>query len=485
MTVQTPSPAAAQNADNALGRLGLDALCFAPIAIVTQHLADGSISAVALCLHMLTRIHDLDLSLGAYSQVLAETALAEAAAADERRKAGVVIGPLDGIPIAVKDLIDTRPAVCKAGLAHLADYVPAADAAVVAALRRAGAVMIGVTETDPGAFSTATPQTINPLDPRRTAGGSSGGSAAAVAAGLACAAIGTDTGGSIRIPAACCSIFGFKPSWGRVDMTGARPLAPSLDHLGSLTRSVADLTLLQSVLDPALGADVDRERRWTIGTSADYFKDAAPVVQSSFAAIIDDLRSKNVTLRSVALPCPGDVLAFHMVNLPKEAADYHTSKFPDAWPDYPEIARSTVEAGSRTSVEDYALSEDRRAHAIAMVDDALAEVDALILPTMPLDAPARDQHQVQVGRRNLTTLEATIWYTALFNQTGHPVVTLPAVLLADGRALSIQLVGKRDDDACLLALAKSIEQCLAVRVDYASMVERQKSSVQRVRAEIP
>ncbi|CDX32203.1 putative amidase AmiD [Mesorhizobium plurifarium] len=461
-----------------------ESLRFEPIGTVASHLADGSISATELCEHMLAKIDVLDKSLGGFSQVLHETARVEAKASDTRRKAGQVLSPLDGIPIAVKDLIDTRPAVCRAGLDHLSDYVPAKDAAVVTALRRAGAVIIGVTETDPGAFSTDTPRSINPIDPSRTVGGSSGGSAAVVAAGLAFAAIGTDSGGSIRIPAACCSIFGFKPTWGRVDTTGVRPLAPSLDHVGPLARSVEDLLLVQSVLDPALGVFASQDRPWTLGTSFSYFADATHDVQSSILATIERLRSRGSAWQEVELPAPGNVLAFHMINLPKEAADYHTRSFPEAWPGYPEIARATVEAGQRTGVAEYALSERRRAAAIASVERALDQVDAIILPTMPVDAPPRGMRQIPLGRDLVTKLEATIRYTALFNQTGHPVVALPATMLPDGRALGIQLVAQRNEDAKLLALARDVERILSVHVDYGLLLGQQYQHAQRIRAEI-
>lgn len=461
-----------------------ESLRFEPIGTVAGHLADGSISATELCEHLLAKVDELDKSLGGFSQVLHETARVEAKASDTRRKAGQVLSPLDGIPIAVKDLIDTRPAVCRAGLDHLSDYIPTKDSTVVAALRRAGAVIIGVTETDPGAFSTDTPRSINPMDPSRTVGGSSGGSAAAVAAGLAFAAIGTDSGGSIRIPAACCSIFGFKPTWGRVDATGVRPLAPSLDHVGPLARSVADLVLIQEVLDPKLGVVASQHGPWTLGTCFNYFADATPGVQASVQATIDKLRSHGAAWHEVELPAPGEVLAFHMINLPKEAADYHTRSFPEAWPDYPEVARATVEAGQRTSVTEYTLSEKRRAAALASVERALDQVEAIILPTMPVDAPPRGMRQISLGQDLVTKLEATIRYTALFNQTGHPVVALPATMLPDGRALGIQLVGKRNEDAKLLALARDIERILSVHVDYSLLSGRQYHHAQRIRAEI-
>jgi aspartyl-tRNA(Asn)/glutamyl-tRNA(Gln) amidotransferase subunit A len=447
---------------------------FESIADASRRLMDGTTSAVGLCTALLSQIASRNRTLGAYSDILAEAALSEAKAADARHAEGLSLGALDGIPLAVKDIIDTRPAVCRAGLHHLSNYRPTVDATAVALLRKAGAVILGVTETDPGAFSTETPQVTNPLARARSAGGSSGGSGAAVAAGLAYAALGTDTGGSVRIPAACCSIYGFKPSWGRVDTVGVRPLAPSLDHIGTLARSVTDLRIVQGALDPSIN-DVSgvRQSNFLLGTSEAYFADAGPIVQEAMAAIVAKLQRAGMQMRTISLPAPQDVLAFHMVNLPWEAAAYHSATFPEHWPHYPDIARRTVEAGRSIPLMDYQLADSRRTKARAMVDAALVDVDAVILPTMPIDAPLRDSENIQLGGHALSKLEATIRYTSLFNQSGHPVVSMPAALLPDGRALSIQLIGRQDGDTALLAVALHVESLLAVEVDYAAIIARQ------------
>ena len=232
-------------------------MIFETLSSISAKLGTGEIDSLGLTKSVLVDIDALNPRIGCYTDLLHDSAMKEAAASDERRSNGQVKGPLDGVPIAIKDLIDTTPARCSAGLEHLKNYRPATDATVVRRLREAGAVILGVTASDPGAFSTATPQVINPLAPERTAGGSSGGSGAAVASSLAFGAIGTDTGGSVRIPAACCSICGFKPTWGRVDATGVRPLAPSLDHIGTLARSVTDLQILQSIIDPSFDNGVN------------------------------------------------------------------------------------------------------------------------------------------------------------------------------------------------------------------------------------
>lgn len=445
---------------------------FGTIEDAARQLVDGVTSSAELSTNLLAEIARQNPTFGAYSDVLQETAISEARASDARRRAGRDLGMLDGIPIAVKDIIDTRPAICKAGLDHLSAYRPAMDATVVSRLRKAGAVILGVTETDPGAFSTETPQVVNPIAPMLSAGGSSGGSGAAVAAGLAFAALGTDTGGSVRIPAACCSIVGFKPSWGRLDMTGVRPLARSLDHVGTLARSVKDLRIVHAALDPAIAGMAHAMRRWSfsLGTDARHFADAGDAVKQGMNEVLERLRPCGMPTRAVSLPAPDDVLAFHMINLPWEAATYHSEAFPGEWPRYPDVARRTVEKGRSMRPEEYERAEGCRDEARKMVDAALVDVDALILPTMPIDAPPRSAHDILLGKKTVQKLEATIRYTALFNQSGHPVVSMPAMPLQDGRALSIQLIGRRGGDADLLSLALYVESLLAVEIDYAAIV---------------
>ena len=188
-------------------------------------------------------------TLHAFTDVLSAQALAEAEAADANPAS-----PLHGVNIAVKDNIDTAGALCSAGLPFLAERRATKDAVVVAALRAAGAVILGMTATDSGAFGVVTPAVTNPNHPSLIAGGSSGGSAAAVAAGLCDAALGTDTGGSVRIPAACCGVYGFKPTYGVISVAGIRPLTERFDHVGILARTIAEIHKITTALVPHLPA---------------------------------------------------------------------------------------------------------------------------------------------------------------------------------------------------------------------------------------
>jgi hypothetical protein len=192
---------------------------------LARRVREGEVGSVELVGRALERVGELDGRVGAFVLVLAEEAMAEAAERDERVRRGEAVGPLHGVPVAVKDLIDVAGAVTAAGSPKLAGNVAGRDAEVVTRLREAGAVVVGKTRTHEFAYGVVTPGTANPWDLGRIAGGSSGGSAAAVAAGLVPGAVGSDTAGSIRIPAACCGVVGLKPTWGRVPATGVWPLS--------------------------------------------------------------------------------------------------------------------------------------------------------------------------------------------------------------------------------------------------------------------
>ena len=209
---------------------------------------DGELTSVALVERVLGRIEAAEGRLGAFVAVLADRALDEAAALDAECARGRLRGQLHGVPFAVKDLVDVAGEVTAAGSPKLAANVAAADAEVVARLRRAGAVVVGKTRTHEFAYGVLTPGTANPWDPERIAGGSSGGSAAAVAAGLVPFAIGSDTAGSIRIPAACCGVVGLKPTYGVVPTAGVVPLSWSCDHVGPIAPGVAEAVVLFEAL---------------------------------------------------------------------------------------------------------------------------------------------------------------------------------------------------------------------------------------------
>jgi aspartyl-tRNA(Asn)/glutamyl-tRNA(Gln) amidotransferase subunit A len=416
-------------------------------------LVEGKVSAEELTTLCLGRIHTENARLQAVSDVLADAALAAARDIDQRRARNSPVGQLQGLPVLVKDLIDVTGAHGRAGLDFLSDYIATEDALLVRRLRKADAVILGVTETDSGAFLVTTPQTRHPHAPGRVVGGSSGGSAAAVAAGFGFAAIGTDTGGSIRIPAACCSLAGLKPSNGRVPLDGVRPLAWSLDHAGPLVASAVDLAAIADVLDPQFESTGGRAAPRSIGYDPKYYRDAVKEVRDDFERALKLLEEGGCVLRQLELPDPDHVLSFHMVNLPAEAAAYHFEAFPGRLDDYPAGVRAALEIADQTPSWRYVQSERQRSRARAAVDAALSQVDMLVAPTLPVLPPRVEDEVVATATGELPVLLAMIRYTCLFNQTGHPVVTVPVSRGAEGVGSSIQIVGQRDRDRDVVEFA--------------------------------
>src|SRR6266567_8209348 len=216
----------------------------------SEELHSGLITPTELLAETLDSIDQLDSDIQAFVTVMRDQAYAEAEKAENEQRTGLFRSPLHGIPIAIKDIIVVKSVRMTAGSKVLAEYVPLEDATVVEQLRRAGAVIVGKTNTHEFAYGTYTPPTRNPWDHERIPGGSSGGSAVAVAMGMSLGAIGTDTGGSIRIPAACCGVAGLKPTYGLVSLEGCYPLAQSFDHAGPLARSIVQLERSMRSLAP-------------------------------------------------------------------------------------------------------------------------------------------------------------------------------------------------------------------------------------------
>jgi Asp-tRNA(Asn)/Glu-tRNA(Gln) amidotransferase A subunit family amidase len=440
---------------------------YAGVVETARALATGEVSARALLEATLARIASLNPRLHALRTVLTESAWREAERVDRRRTAGLPAGALAGLPVAVKEIIDTVPAACSAGLPFLADYRPERDAVVVRRLRRAGAHVVGQSVTDPGAFGVRTAEVTHPQAPERTVGGSSGGSAAALAAGLALAALGSDTGGSIRIPSACCATAGLKPTRGCVPLEGVRPLVWSLDHVGPMTRRVADLAAVQKVLDPGFARMASAPpERVVIGHDPRYAADADPEVAAGLEAARAACRRLGWQLREVVLPPPDDALAVHAVIFCSEAAAYHFAAFPEHRNDYPETARRLLGLAETQTGFQYVQAMRRRADMTAAVDLLFREVDAVLVPTLPVLAPARDVPEVEIAGRARDFTLALVRYTCLFDHTGHPVVAMPASVVGPGVATSVQVVGARGRDAALLTLAARLETALGLDVDY-------------------
>jgi len=455
----------------------MTALHYQSLAGVCRRLKSGELSAVAVTEHLLQRIEALEPSLHSFAMVLPEWALERARRLDRARADGEPLGPLHGVPIAVKDLLYTRGLATASGTRVLRDFVPQEDATVVARLEAAGAILIGKTQLTEGAFGAHHPDIAVPVNPWQTdywSGVSSSGSGVAVAAGLAYGALGTDTGGSIRFPSACNGLVGLKPTYGRVSRFGAFPLAESLDHIGPMTRTVEDAARLLQVIagfdarDPTslealvpnyaaeLGASVAGLR---IGVDWSYVGDgvAEEVVETVREALE---RLTSLGCRVVETPMPPDCRTLAerwAVTCGMECAHAHASWFPARRADYGEVLAGLIDFGRSASRQEYQALEERRLRFRAALNESLQSVDLLISPCMVTPTPATaalDGGEYDDHADFLT-------FTAPFDYSGHPTLTLPAGLAEDGLPRSFQLIGPLLGEALLLRVGSGFEASLA------------------------
>ncbi len=430
-------------------------------------LAGGSLTSLELTEALLARIERLDPAVNAYVQVMAASALAEAQASDARTAARRRLGPLDGVPAAVKDVIDTAGTPTAYGSARYRAHVPAADAHVVRRLRAAGAVILGKTNTHELArgITTDNPHfgpTRNPWDSTRHPGGSSGGSAAAVAAGMAPAALGTDTGGSVRIPAHMSGVSGLKPTFGLVGRTGARPLVRSYDHIGPLARSAADCALLLETIagpdpqDPdalprpagayaaGIGHDVGG---LAAGVIQDFADDAQPGIRALFRQALAALEGLGVSLDAWALPADLNPKGAQVASRSQGYVSVH-AMFGGDFSSIAAPIRDRLAVGSGASAMDYIQGLEARAAIQAAVSAALTSRDVLLSPAYPYPA---EPIQPFDPRANDTL------HASLFNASRHPALVVPMGFV-DGLPAGLQIVGRMFDDATVLRVGHAFQQ---------------------------
>ena len=417
---------------------------------------EGEATSVELVEQALERIGRLGGRLGAFVLVLGERARAEAEERDAQRRRGSVLGPLHGVPVAVKDLIDVGGEITAAGSPKLAGNLAAADAEVVARLRRAGAVVVGKTRTHEFAYGVTTPGTVNPWDLERIAGGSSGGSAAAVAGGLVAGALGSDTAGSIRIPSACCGVVGLKPTWGRVPATGVWPLSWSCDHVGPIAGGVADVALLERVLAGGPSGPADQNPIPGPPRIGRLVGDDLGPVDPAVTAVIDDLcrrmEAAGATLDEVTLPLRAARGAVAAVVL-AEAAAVHADLFARTGEEgYSRAMLTMIRIGRSALAGEYLTGLRYRSRFVAQVEALLAGRDALLLPTLPCVAPATGQRTVTLDGTEVGVQAALTRLPGPFNCSGSPVLSLPAGQVG-GLPVGVSLVGRIGGDRHLLAVA--------------------------------
>jgi aspartyl-tRNA(Asn)/glutamyl-tRNA(Gln) amidotransferase subunit A len=439
------------------------------IAQLAEALRSRELTAAAVTNQCLAVIAERNAALNAFITVLADTALEEARRADQEIAAGRYRGPLHGVPISVKDLIDVKGAPTTAASRVREGQVAAADAPVVTRLREAGAVIIGKTNLHEFALGTTNEDSAfgparHPLDPSRSPGGSSGGSAASVLAEMAYASIGTDTGGSIRIPSAACGLVGLKPTIGEVSTAGIVPLSRTLDHVGPLCRSVKDAGIVYDVLRSATPAG-ERKARGVeglrLGVLRGYFTVLLdPQVASAFERACARLRDAGVTLHDVDVPHAGDVAPIYVHIVLSEAAAYHAKTLDSHGDAYTPNVRHRLEMGRYILAEDYVRALRGRDVLIREVDAAMEGRDGLLLPSVPIPAHKIGVSSVRLGGTDEPIRNVTLRLTQLFNVTGHPALTVPCGRTPEGLPIGAQLIGRRSATSDLLSLATAFESYL-------------------------
>ena len=379
------------------------------IAELARALKARETTAEAVLDRCLQRIAVRNPALNAFITVFEAGARAQAREADSEIAAGRSRGPLHGVPVSIKDLFDVRGSATTAASRVRRNHVAQRDAPSIARLREAGAVFVGKTNLHEFAFGTTSEESAfgparHPIDPNRSPGGSSGGSAASVADGMCYASMGTDTGGSIRIPSAACGLVGLKPAIGELSTDGVVPLSTTMDHIGPICQSVEDAGIMYDVLrgetPRGISAPPD-PRAVRLGIPRDYF---LALLDPQVAAAFDDacrrLRDAGVQLEDVAIQRAGDVATVYLHIVLTEAAAYHARTLERQPDDYTPNVRIRLDMGRYVLAEDYARALRGRDLIVRGVDAALAGLDGLFLPALAIPAPAIGTTTVRVGGVN-------------------------------------------------------------------------------------
>lgn len=454
---------AARHRDSAASELP-----FIPVFELSRLLARRQVSPVDLVTALLDRIDRYDDTLKSYIAVCRESALEAAQRAERDLMRGWRRGPLHGIPLSVKDISQTRGVRTTAHSRTLLDFVPDEDATHVGLLLRAGMILLGKTNTTEFACGNmnVVGMARNPWSLAHYTGGSSAGSANAIVAGLAVAATGSDTGGSIRVPASFCGIVGLKPTYGRVSRHGVIALSWSLDHAGPMTRTVRDCAMLLNVMAGYDPRDPNSARvpvpDFTEGLTKGvkglvlgvppnhYFGELDADVEAAVRRALRTLEGLGARLEPVALPHAGDLQPIYSVIMAAEAFGAHASRLRSQWAEYGPRARRRIACGAFYSAAEYQQAVQIRQMWIQELDEVMQRVDALVMPTLPY--PAFTLETQQAGPPDSS------WGTRQFNLSGHPAVSIPCGFTSAGLPVGLQIAAKAFDEATMFRVAYAYEQ---------------------------
>ena len=461
--------------------MGSSELCFSTIGQLSTLVRNREVSPVEVATLFLERIREVDGRTNAYITVMAEEALSAARQAEREIVLGNYRGPLHGVPIGLKDLFYTKGVRTTGGskIKSWAEFVPDEDATVVERLKEAGAIIIGKLNMHEFAFGTTNENphygpTHNPWDLERITGGSSGGSGAAVAASLCMAALGTDTGGSVRIPSALCGIVGLKPTFGRVSCFGVMPLSWSMDNPGPMTRSVEDAALIMNAIsgydprDPSsaevpvldftrdLGSGISGIR---VGVPRSFFFDRidgqvkdivgnALGILSGLGAIMEDVSLPHIEYSQYI----GGSISM------AEAAAYHEALLKDHAEELTPNVRDRLEQGMLLQATHYIKAQRARAIIKEDIVEALRRADVLVTPAAPIPAPRIGQKTVVIEGHEEEVLGYLTRLTRPLNQAGLPACTVLCGFSSEGLPVGLQIIGGAFDEATVLRVANAYEQ---------------------------
>ncbi len=444
-------------------------------------IASKAASPVEVVEAHLDRIATLDGKLKCYITVLGDSALEAAKAAESAVMSGNGAGPLHGVPVGLKDLYCTKGVRTTGGSKILGDWVPSEDATVVSRLTAAGAIVLGKLNMHEFAYG---PEGLNPhygtpwnpwdAATHRICGGSSSGSGAAVAAGLCPGALGSDTGGSIRIPSSLCGVTGIKPTYGRVSRAGVLPLAWSLDHVGPMCRTAADCALMLGAMagydprDPTtsvlpapdyLAALTGQIKGLRIGVlRAFYLESTDPAARALVEAAVKTLEGLGASAQDVNLELPKHAAGASYAVISPEAYAYHEGWIKTRPQDYGADVRQRLLVGAFVSGADYLTGQRVRALIRDEVDRALGKLDVLVCATTPMPAPAVGQTEVAIGAETQPVRPNLIRFTRPFNLTGHPAASVPCGFTAAGLPVGLQIIGRPFDEATVLRAADAYQR---------------------------
>jgi aspartyl-tRNA(Asn)/glutamyl-tRNA(Gln) amidotransferase subunit A len=450
---------------------------------LSKLISSKDLSPVDLIEATIDQIKILNPELNAFITVLEDSARAEAKEAESQIIQGKYKGPLHGIPISLKDLIYVRGVRSTSGSKILSDYIPEYDSTVVRKLIDAGAIIIGMNNTHEFAcgITNINPHygaSKNPWDSTRMSGGSSGGSAVAVSAWMSSASIGTDTSGSIRVPSSLCGLFGLKPSYGRVSKYGVMQLAPSIDHVGPITRSAWDAAAVLSVIagyDELDSSTVNypvqnyldvisknREKttsKFKLGIPEEFFFDLIDRdVMNIFNRFIDKIHESGISTNSVNVDETDKIYETWRAIRLGESAAIHSDWMKTRREEYGSDVLAMLEKGMDISAVDYIKAQTNKLKLKSAFLKSMKDLDGLVVPTTAIAAPLLDQRMVDINGKSLEVYQALSRLTTVFDVTGLPVLNIPAGLIDGKLPVGVQIVGRPFEEGSILSMAHIYEK---------------------------